>query len=100
MAALGWISTGGGAAVLYGGGLATGIATGGSLVAVGVFALPLVALGGIVLAVKSASWSRADVKAKVVNEMYTAIRNGHQARITADLLKQFDAKKDYLKEKI
>ena len=79
--------------MLYGGGLATGIATGGSLVAVGVFALPLVALGGIVLAAKSASWSRADVRAKVVNEMHTGIRDGHQTRIKNDLLRQFDAKK-------
>ena len=58
------------------------------------------ALGGVVLAAKSASWSRSEVKAKVVQEMYTAIRNGHQTRITEDLLNQFDAKKDYLKEKL
>ena len=44
---------------------------------VGAFALPLVALGGIVLAIKSASWSRAEVKTKVVEAMYNAIRNEH-----------------------
>ena len=71
---------------------------------VGAILLPLVVIGGVVggiaMIAESASWSRSEVQAKVVEELYTNICNDNRIRITEDLLNQFDEMKNHLLTKL